>query len=502
VIPVASGVRRDPGGAFVDDFVQTAVIPRADQEGSLYGLFGAIDQNRDWHLTLGVEPLFLAQIRDLADGYRERTDGGDVAEVPAGEGAAPDAEQALTTLSRVVSLDAMQAIPAPYAMPALPILAREDWGDGFEQMQLGKLEFQSTLQVSAVPDGAYAPGLEITTDSLEAFSRASIGYVVVREEVAHDLAEAPATRRRPVRVQNGDNDRLTLMLADEELQAAMAPPWDSARFAAAVAATLAQGGTGLLVAAPVDDYVLPPVGYLNELGALLTSTPWIRTLTLEEALREWPPATRPIFLSRYGGFVEGYVGREFVEGLRTAHASVAALAGAADSERAPLDSLRRMLFEAESRYWFVAGVDPKVANLGLSYLDAIDRAVTEEFDKVDIVGDKSVIIVGGTGEVPVAIVNQAGYPMNVRVTVVGSGVEVGDGGVLDVSLATQENVFSIPVTVAGGRSTVEVQVTAGDTIVDQAMIEIRSIAVGPVVAWVVAIVALIVLIGWAILRFR
>ncbi len=502
VLPLASGIRRDPTGVFVDDFVQGAVIPRADQEGSLYGLFSTIEQNPDWHMTLGVEPLFLAQIRDVADGYEARGVGDAVTEVRAGEGAAADAEQALATLRGVAALDSIQVMPAPYAMPALPILAREGWTDGFEQMQLGKMELQSTLQMPTIPDGAYAPGLDITTDSLGAFSGASIDYVVVRHEVTRDLAEASAADRRPVRVQNQDNDRLTLVFADEELRAAMAPPWDSGRFAAALAADLAKDGTGLLVAAPADDYAMPPAGYLRELGSLLTSAPWIRTLTLEEALRTTPPETRPIFLSRYGGFVEGYVGRQFVEGLQTAHAAVDALAGAADSERTPLDDLRRMLFEAESRYWFVPDVAPGVANLGLSYLEAIDRAVAAEFDKVDVAGDRSVIIVGGEGEVPVAIVNQAGYPMNVRLVVRGAGVEAKDGGDMDVTLSTQENVFSIPVTVPTGRSSVGVQVMAGDMLIDQKTIEIRSIAVGPVVAWVLAIVVLGGLTVWAILRFR
>lgn len=502
LIPVVSGVRRDPDGVFVDDLVQKAVAPRADDGGSLFGLFSAVEQNPDWHLTLGVEPLFLAQIRDLSDGYREGIGGGAVTEVPAGEGASVDAEQSLATLRGVVSLESIQAIPAPYAMPALPVLAREGWADGFEQMQLGKLEFQSTLETPGAPDGAYSPGLDITTDSLSTFSRASIDYVVVREEVARDLAEPLTTLRRPVRVQNRDNDRLTLVFADEELRAAMAPPWDPARFAAAFAATLAKGGSGLIVATLADEYAFPPADYLRELGALLTGVSWIRTLTLDEALHGTPPETRPVFLSRYGGFVEGYVGREFVEGLKTAHAAVDALAGAADSDRAPVEDLRRMLYEAESRYWFVAGADPKVANLGLSYLDAIDRAVAAEFDTIDVAGDKSVIIVGGSGEMPVAIVNKAGYPMHLRVVVAGAGVEIADGGVLDVDLATQENIFSLPVTVSGGRSVVEVQVLAGDILVDQETIEIRSIPVGPVVAWVAAVVVVIGLIGWAIIRFR
>ena len=86
--------------------------------------------------------------------------------------------------------------------------------------------------------------------------------------------------------------------------------------------------------------------------------------------------------------------------------------------------------------------------------------------------------------------------------VTGAGVKTEDGGVMDVTLSTQENVFSIPVNVPAGRSSVDVQVKAGDILIDQETIEIRSIAVGPVVAWVTAIVVLVGATVWAILRFR
>lgn len=501
--PLAFGSHRDLQGAFVDDVVQRAVVPQADEEGSLFGLFKTIDEYPDWRMTLAIEPLLLAQIRDLADGFTTSPAADLTQETPAGDKTAAFAEQALVTLRDVASLDTVQVIPGPYALPALPVLAREGWDDGFEQMQLGKLELQSTLQLSAIPDAAYSPGLDITTDSLGAFSRASIDYVVARADVTRDLAEAPADRRRPVRVQGRENERLTLVLADEELRAALAPPWDIGRFAAALAATLAGGEAGgPLVAAPADEYAHPPAAYLRELGRLLASTPWIRTMTLEDVLGDTPPETRPIFLSRYGGYVEGYTARSHLDGLREAHAAVAALAGAADSDRAPLDSLRRLLFEAESRYWFVPGVDPAVANLGLSYVEAVARAVTEEFDKVDVAGDKSVIVVGDEGRVPVAVVNQTGYPLKVRIALAGDGIDFKDGAEMEVSLGLQETIFDVPVVLSKGRTVMTVVIEAGDLAVDTETIQVRSIAVGPVVAWAVAIVGLLVLIAWAMLRLR
>jgi hypothetical protein len=503
VLPVAFGIRRDPEGVFVDSVVQDSVIPESDRDGSLYAIFGAIEDNPDWHLTLGIEPLFLAELRDLIDGYSEYGDGGDLVEVPAGEGAGPYAEQALAALRSLSALETVHVIPAPYALPALPVLAREGWDDGFGQMQLGKAELQSTLELPVVPDGAYAPGLEVTTDTLGAFSQASIDYAVVRADVARDLAEAPAGGdRRPIRVQDRDNDRLTLLLADEELRAAMGSPWDVDRFAAALAATVARGEPGLIVAAPADEYDVPPAAYIREIGELLTGESWVRTLTLDEVVSESPPETRPIFLSRYGGYVESYVGRAYLEGLRTAHQAVRSLTDAAGTVGEPLDDLVRKLFEAESHYWFVAGLDPRVANLGLSLLASIDETVAAEFDKVDVAGDKSVIVVGGEGEVPVAIVNQTGYTLDVRVEVTGEGVEVRDGGNMNVTLGPQENIFTVPISVSAGNSDVVVRVLAGDMLVDEGTVRIRSVAIGPVVAWAVLILALLALIAYALLRFR
>lgn len=502
VWPLAFGSHRDPRGVFVDDVVQRAVVPRAGDEGSLFGLFKAIDDHPGWRMTLAAEPLLLAQIRDVADGFTRLTAEGTTEEVPAEAQDALFAEQALTTLRDVVSLESVQVIPTPYALPALPVLAAEGWDDGFEQMQLGKLEVQSTLQLAAIPDAAYPPGLEITTDSLEAFSRASIDYVVARADVARDLAEAPADRRRPVRVQGRENERLTLILVDEELRAALAPPWDVGRFAAALAAAVAGGGAGPVVAAPADEYSRPPAAYLAELGGLLGATSWVRTMTLDDVIRESPRETRPIFLSRYGGHVDGYTARAHLEGLREAHAVAGALAGAADSERAPLDDLRRLLFEAESRYWFVAGVDPTVANLGLSYTESVIEAVAAEFDKVDVAGDKSVIIVGSEGGVPVAVVNQTGYPLEVRILLKGEGIEFATGAEFDVDLGVQETIFEVPVVLSKGRTDMTVEIRAGDLVVDSETIQVRSIAVGPVVAWLVAIASLLVLIAWAVLRLR
>jgi hypothetical protein len=147
-------------------------------------------------------------------------------------------------------------------------------------------------------------------------------------------------------------------------------------------------------------------------------------------------------------------------------------------------------------------VDPAVANLGLSYVEAVTRAVTEEFDKVDVAGDKSVIVVGNEGRVPVAVVNRTGYPLKVRIALAGDGIDFADGAEMEVSLGLQETILDVPVVLSKGRTVMTVVIKAGDLAMDTETIQVRSIAVGPVVAWAVAIVGLLVLIAWAMLRLR
>ena len=504
VWPVMTGIHRDTEGVFVDRVVQDVVVPAAESPGSIYSLLGIAESHPGWHLTLAMEPVLLGQIRDLSNGYRERDAQGAVVDVAEDTQVPTFARQALTALTNVAQLESWLFIPTPYASPSLPMLAREGWAaDGVEQMQLGKIELVSSLQLAAPPDGAYPPGQDITTDSVASLSDAAVDYALVGPEVARDLVlPEGGTPAGLVRVMDRDNNRLTFMIANAELEAALTAPWRLDRLAASLAAVLASGYTGPLIGAPASDYGWPTGPYLDGLGDMLARAPYLRTRTLDEIRALHPPDTRPVFLTRYGGRVEGFVGREFLEDLRQAHGLVSDLDGATDSERAPLDRLYLQLFEAQSRYWFVAGVNPIVANLALSFPRAITDTVHAEFDQIDVVADTSVIIVGDEGDVPVAVVNQTGYPMTVELSLEGSGVEFLEGGTQTVTLGPQENVFSVPVRTSRGSTGMRVKVSAGETIIDQESIALRSISVRTVVPWVLGAVAVVVLTFVLVRRLR
>jgi hypothetical protein len=499
VWPVMVGVHRDPAGAFIDEVVQQAVLPDADSAGSLYALFRVIDQYPTWRMTLAVEPLLLGQVEDLTNGYVQLAADGTRTQVDKEDRSAQQAVRAIDVFRTVAGLDSVQVIPTPYASPDLSFVAQEGWPDGFDQIQVGKTEVQSILQLTSVPDAVYPPGLDMTTDALSLLGQASIDYALARGEVAADLAEKPADPRQPVRARDLKNGRVTLVFADEELRAALAPPWDAGRFAAALASLLAAGAQGPFVASPAEEYGWPPADYLADIGDLLTSAPWIGTRTLAEVVAEHPPDSRPILLSRYGGHVDGFMAQAYVEALRRAQKAALDLEQATDSDRAPLDRLRLLLMQAESRYWFVRGVDPRIANLGLSYVKAALDLVAGEFDKVDVAGDKSVVVMGRQGDVPVAVVNRAGYPLKVQIVLSGEGIEFPKGTTTAVTLQPQENVFSFPARFSRGSPLMTVRVMAGATLVDETTIRVRSISAGSVVPWAVGVV-LVLAAAFVLLR--
>jgi hypothetical protein len=157
---------------------------------------------------------------------------------------------------------------------------------------------------------------------------------------------------------------------------------------------------------------------------------------------------------------------------------------------------------AESRYWFVRGVDPRIANVGLSYVRAASDLVAGEFDKVDVAGDKSVVVVGRQGDVPVAIVNRTGYPLDVRLVMSGEGVELSKAATTSVTLQPQENVFSFPARFLRDSSLLTVRVMAGTTVVDETTIRVRSISAGSVIPWVAGVVLLLVAAFVLVRRLR
>ena len=325
--PVALGIHRDSSGAFFDRTLEDATAPVGENPESLQALLDVAVRFPGWRFTLAVEPILLAQLRDMADGYTRIDASGVRQEVGKDDPAARKAGQTLDALKALAGTESVDTAASPYAGPALGALAVEGWRDGFEQIQLGKQELQQTLGLGSTLTGAYSPDLDMTSGSLAYYGQAFIDHVVVDGGLAADLAEPVAEGTVAARVRDTENDRVTLVFANSGLRPLVAPPWDAGVLFAGLAAELASGTREALVIAPGVDFALPPISYLLTVGEVLSRLDWVKTQTLTSLLGAHAPATRPVLLGRNAPEAPGYIEGSLLTSLREAHAAVADLVG-------------------------------------------------------------------------------------------------------------------------------------------------------------------------------
>ncbi len=344
---------------------EAEVAPAAS--GNLPALLVLPGKFPEWRFTLGVEPVLLTQLRDMADGYTRTDESGATVQVSGDDLTAKNAAAVLAGLADLAEKDAIEVAVSAYAGPDLGLLATQGWRDGFEQIQLGKRELVQTMGLALSPSGAWSPGLDLTTGCLGDYGEASIDHVLVDAAVAAGLDEPVAKGTVTVRAHDDQNDRVTLVFADSELRDLMTSPWDPAVLFAGIAAVLASGDRDALVLTPEPDFALPPGPYLDAIGEELRKDSWIRTQTMAGLLRAHPPGTRPVLLSRDPVPLSGYIAETIFAAIQSAHALVADLATVADPVSLPLETARRSLFLAESRWWSRHGVSPDEASAGLGY---------------------------------------------------------------------------------------------------------------------------------------
>ncbi len=502
VWPAALGVHRDASGVFFDQTLEKAVSPTAGDAGNLYGLFAMANEFRDWHFTLGVEPILLAQLSTMASGYTRVDVSGASEQVKPGDAGAQNAGKALAAFKEVANLDNVEIDAVPYASPSLDMLAKEKWRDGFQQVQLGKQEIQDSLGLMSAPVGGYPIDLDVTTESLASFAQASIEYAVVDQRLKTDLNEPLPTGAATVRARDLENNRLTLALASSELLTDMQPPWNVDVFFAGLAASLATGQGDALVITPGADYTIPPVAYLRAIGTALRRMPWINTLTLGDFVKANSPGTRPVFLSRYTSAVEGYVGQSLLDSLRSAHQVVSDLSQATDAVHTPVDNAQLLLYTGESRFWFVPEAGPKLASIGLAYADAAGKLAAAELAKVKFGGAGPATVWGSDTDLRFSVENRAGYPLKVVLTVEGSGLSFPKGPRFAIEVPAGETVVSVPVKASGGSAKASATLTIGTTLVDSKVISVRFVTVVTVLPWAVGIAVAVGILVLVFLLWR
>jgi len=502
VWPAVLGIHRDPNGVFFDDVLEQAVAPVGESSDSLRGLLDLAGQFPEWQFTLAVEPVLLAQLRDMADGYTQTDASGNRVDVSRDDPAAQSAGRVLAAFKDLAAAESVEIAASPFAGPDLGALAAEGWRDGFEQIQLGKQELQQTLGLATPPTGAFAPDPDLTTAGLSYYGQASIDHVLVDAGLAALLTEEMREGTVAVRIRDRENDRVTLVFANGRMRTLMAAPWDTGVFCAGLAAELASGSRDALVVTPGVDFALVPAAYLNAIGEELERSSWLRPQTLTALLRSHSPGTRPVLLSEKVTPPPGYIEATLLEGLRAAHVAVTDLAAVADAARAPVETAHRLLYVAESRWWSRARTSPQEASIGLAYAEQARALAQGELDKVSFSNRRSTTIFGHEGVVNLTVENGADYPVTVELRLSGTGLAFPEGKDLEVELAPGRTEIAVRAVGAEDRQALEALLIAGTTPLDARSQSLRFLTVTAMIPWAVLAVAVIAAASCAVFIWR
>jgi len=497
------GIHRDSTGRFVDDVVAEACAAEPAGAGTLLALSGLSSRFPEWRFSLGLEPVLLTQLRDMADGYA-RADGSEAGvQVGAGDPAAQNAKAVLSRLAALAESNTVELAVGSYADADPGLLASLDKRDGFEQIQLGKQELAQTLGLGLPPAGAFSPGLDLTSGSLGAYGQASIDHVMVDAAVDSDLNEPIAQGTVAVRAHDDANDRVTLVLADSDIRGLMTAPWDPAVLFAGIATVLASGDRDALVLTPDPEFAVPPQSYLDAIGEELKKDPWIVTQTMSDLLRQHPPGTRPVLLTREAAPPAGYISQTIFSAIQSAQASVDDLAAGADPASLVLETARRSLFMAESRWWYRSGVTPDEASAGLAYAVQAQAISQGVLSKIALTGAKEALILGHDGDVTLTAKNGSDTAMSVELHLAGDGLRFPQGNVVTVTLEPGGNDITVPVVGTSSSRKLAARLLVGKTALGEQSASLRFITVVDVLPWAgLAVLVILVIVAAALLVRR
>lgn len=393
--------------------------------------------------TYAIEPALLDELLDMSDGY-EITSASGRQGVDAASLEAVQATSCLESLRQLPTFDNVEIISAPYTFADLTLLARQGWSDGTGQYRLGHDILTETLLLADVPDGAYVPGLNLTTDSLGYIAATGGDYAVLSASIRSSVqARDPAAVTYRLRDLNGE--RLTGMFADDGISSALlgGNPDPDAFFAGL--ANAYASGTPLVIAAAANPSPAISADLRNQVYVELARQPWINSLTLTEAKDKYRPDSEPATLLRYVDTATGYITRNYYDRLAEVHERFEDYRAVVDTEEPQKIELSKLMYTAENSYWFNEDPAPDAANSGLAVLDEIERQVAAEIAGLQIEVDTPLTQRSSRATAVVTIINNNAYAFTAELSLA-ADEEVGfpDGASRELRLESGVTQVEIP----------------------------------------------------------
>ena len=424
-VPLNDLPARGPDG----DFVMDATDERPTLEEAL-GSRGwltrtASEVNRfggKLRLGLAPTPRLIEEIADMSNGYRRGDE-----QVSEDSPEARAAANLLGQLRQALSTDGVQPLLVPYASPDLPSMAANAVdGDLATQITLGETILNDILEVDIDRSWLFPPGERIDADSLEqlrltsnAGEKTFFSESSLVDEDNPLLAGCPIeglTAACPVSVstQAGDTlgyqadpglqDRLTALVRDDERL-------NLQRFFAETAMIREEQPSR---ADRIIQVTLPSLwdhspGLTRILYRGLANAPWLQTVTPEEGLE--------LDIDRIDRRIEDDAATVSHEISTFDYSTIEEAESTIESFNSigpPASMYQRLLrncLVAQSRNWWA---NEELVDRGLAYARASAQEARAEMDKVSIEVSERITLTSRAEDIPVRVLNDAGYPVKVR----------------------------------------------------------------------------------------
>lgn len=502
----------DPQKIFVDNKIQLDCSRTLESPGVYANHLAAIMRHPDIRVNLAVTPLLVQQIEDLSRGFKVRKDG-QILSLSSTSREAEDARQTLNEYRELFRTGKAELIPSPFAYPSLAFLANEEWDEDIHrQIDLGREILTRIFNLEIDTKSLYIPGLKLNSSTIPHLSSKGVGQTVLDGSVFEHLASLrpEGDVYRPHRIQDTKNNRLTVLFRDNNTsQSLEIMPAEAA--AQTMLGRLAEiylrrpGEQKVVVITPRREDWQPSGELLENLYGTLSQIPWLKTVSLKDALELAPPLTKPLMMIDQEED-DGYVKTQYYKKLRLARRDYRLFSRLTSGSNPIRKELSTHLLIAQGYDWTELRQPPSVVNLGLKFIDDIQRVVSRELGKINLISQERVTLPSWRGKIPVAIRNGTGYRVRVSVRLDGDNFIFPTGDAKSVDLLPKENLFSFPVeTKTTEPSPLKISIKSGDRIIDQAEIMVNPTSFNRTIFFIVLAVILgltLSLVGKRVISIR
>jgi Family of unknown function (DUF6049) len=494
-------VRIRTDGTFVDDALEQQVV----EGGRLDSIISALEAVPGLPVTMVVSPVLLEQLATMRDGYRV-VEGSGIREVPAEQGTALAAGRLLDRIRELLRQPLVEVVALPYASPSVPALVHAGLNiDLARQVRRGREAVAALGGKEPSRTIFHPPGSAVTASSLAPLNLALAAEPGPTPALLLDgnvVPPPPSDLTPPARIQvEADGTSHPAIATDPGVEARTAAlpddpilraQWVLGELSAIYFEQPSIPRGAALIFGEQDE---PEAGFLQSLLRGIRGAPeifWLKAAPASRLLLDQPvPDRRRLTETVRPSPLAG----SFTTEMSDSRDAVDALDSMADQNDL-VGQLDRLLLLSESRY--LGGHE----DLRFDYLDAARATVDAEFDKVHLPPSSDITLTSRTGRIPVTLRSDAGYPVQLQLSLRATGLELIGGSSRDILLSRPIQTFVFPARAQRtGRFPVQVRLGTPDgTPIGRTEIVVRSTAYNRI-ALVITIGAALFLALWWGRRF-